>query len=122
MIGMLLEPLSNKILSILKVNTRAFSYRLWQMIRTTIVVFIGMMIFRSHRLLDAWKMFCSIFTWQGIGSLFDGSLFNIGYIPHDFVVLIVGIILIIIGMFIGNYVQRNKYEVKEKLKDLIDRM
>lgn len=36
--------------------------------------------------------------------------------------LIVGIILIIIGMFIGNYVQRNKYDVKEKLKNLIDRM
>lgn len=36
--------------------------------------------------------------------------------------LIVGIILIAIGIFIGNYVQRNKYEVKEKLKNLIDRM
>ncbi len=36
--------------------------------------------------------------------------------------LIVGIILIAIGIFIGNYVQRNKYDVKEKLKDFIDRM
>lgn len=36
--------------------------------------------------------------------------------------LMVGIILIAIGIFVGNYVQRNKYEVKEKLKNLIDRM
>ena len=36
--------------------------------------------------------------------------------------LIVGIILVAIGIFIGNYVQRNKYEVNEKLKNLIDRM
>ncbi len=36
--------------------------------------------------------------------------------------LIIGIILIAIGMFIGNYVQRNKYDVKEKLKKFIDRM
>lgn len=36
--------------------------------------------------------------------------------------LIVGIILIAIGIFVGNYVQKNKYEVKEKLKNLIDRM
>ncbi len=36
--------------------------------------------------------------------------------------LIVGIILVIIGIFIGNYVQRNKYDVKEKLKNFIDRM
>lgn len=36
--------------------------------------------------------------------------------------LIVGIILIALGIFIGNYVQRNKYDVKEKLKSFIDRM
>lgn len=36
--------------------------------------------------------------------------------------LIIGIILVALGMFIGNYVQRNKYDVKEKLKNFIDRM
>ena len=36
--------------------------------------------------------------------------------------LIVGIILIAIGVIIGNYVQKNKYEVKEKLKNFIDRI
>jgi len=36
--------------------------------------------------------------------------------------LIVGIILVAIGIFIGNYVQRNKYDVKEKLKQFIDRI
>ena len=36
--------------------------------------------------------------------------------------LIVGIILIAICAFIGNYVQHNKYEVKEKLKNFIDRV
>lgn len=36
--------------------------------------------------------------------------------------LIVGIILVVLGIFIGNYVQRNKYDVKEKLKQFIDRI
>jgi len=36
--------------------------------------------------------------------------------------LIVGIILVVIGIFVGNYVQRNKYDVKEKLKQFIDRI
>lgn len=36
--------------------------------------------------------------------------------------LIVGIILVALGIFIGNYVQKNKYDVKEKLKSFIDRM
>ena len=36
--------------------------------------------------------------------------------------LMVGILLIVVGIFLGNYVQRNKYDVKEKLKNFIDRM
>jgi len=36
--------------------------------------------------------------------------------------LIIGIILICIGVFIGNYVQHNKSFVKEKLKGFIDKM
>lgn len=36
--------------------------------------------------------------------------------------LIVGILLILAGAFIGNYVQQNKEEVKAKLKKFIDRM
>lgn len=36
--------------------------------------------------------------------------------------LIVGILLILAGAFIGNYVQQNKDEVKGKLKKFIDKM
>ncbi len=36
--------------------------------------------------------------------------------------LIVGILLILAGAFIGNYIQQNKDDVKTKLKKFIDRM
>ena len=36
--------------------------------------------------------------------------------------LIIAIVLIYIGAAIGNYVQQNKYDVKEKLKNFIDRL
>lgn len=36
--------------------------------------------------------------------------------------LIIGIILVIMGIFFGNYIQKNKIDVKEKLKSFIDRM
>ena len=36
--------------------------------------------------------------------------------------LVIGIILISIGIFVGNYVQKNKYDVKEKIKSFIDKM
>ena len=38
---------------------------------------------------------------------------------HD---LILAIVVLILGAFIGNYVQQNKYSVKEKLKNFIDRL
>lgn len=38
---------------------------------------------------------------------------------HD---LILGLVVIVLGAFIGNYVQNNKDFVKTKLKDFIDRM
>lgn len=36
--------------------------------------------------------------------------------------LIIGIILIVIGAFVGNYIQQNKYTVKEKIKNFIDKL
>lgn len=36
--------------------------------------------------------------------------------------LILGIAIIIACAFLGNYIQQNKYEVKEKLKNFIDRV
>ncbi len=36
--------------------------------------------------------------------------------------LIIGAILIFIGAFVGNYIQHNKYDVKEKIKAFIDKL
>ena len=36
--------------------------------------------------------------------------------------VIVGILLILAGSFVGNYIQQNKDEVKEKTKKFIDKM
>ena len=36
--------------------------------------------------------------------------------------LAIGVIVLSFGVFLGNYVQQNKYEVKQKLLDLINRL
>ena len=36
--------------------------------------------------------------------------------------LIIALVVLFIGAMIGNYVQQNKYDVKEKLKNFIDRL
>lgn len=51
-----------------------------------------------------------------------GALIAIIILCTQLYKLIIGIILIVVGIFVGNYIQQNKYDVKEKLKNFIDRM
>ena len=51
-----------------------------------------------------------------------GALIAIILLCTNLYKLIIGIILIVGGMFVGNYIQRNKYEVKEKIKNFVDKM
>lgn len=51
-----------------------------------------------------------------------GALIAIVILCTHLYKLIIGIILIALGIFAGNYVQRNKYEVKEKIKAFLDRI
>ena len=111
LIGMLLEPLGNKLIKTFKINTKCFSYKIWQMLRTTGFVLIGMMIFRSRTLQDAWNMFVSIFTFKDIGMLFQGTLFQIGLKTADFIVIIVGVVI----MFVVSLWQEKGYHIREKI-------
>ncbi|MFR0823215.1 MAG: DUF2273 domain-containing protein [Clostridia bacterium] len=51
-----------------------------------------------------------------------GALIAILLLCTGFYRLIIGIILVFIGIYVGNYVQLNKEDVKEKLKRWIDKM
>lgn len=51
-----------------------------------------------------------------------GAIIAIVILCTNLYKLIIGVILIAVGIFFGNYVQRNKYEVKEKIKSFLDRI
>lgn len=54
------------------------------------------------------------------GATLGGIMALILCFTHIYRVLI-GIVIILAGMFLGNYVQKNKSNVKEKLKEFIDK-
>lgn len=60
-LGMLFEPLFIKILKVLRLDRKQTGYRVFQIVRTFILVNLGMMIFRAVNLHAAWSMFRSIF-------------------------------------------------------------
>lgn len=51
-----------------------------------------------------------------------GGIFGIIVLCTGLLKLVLGIIVLACGVFLGNYVQHNKYEVKQKLLDLINRL
>lgn len=51
-----------------------------------------------------------------------GAIVAILILCTGFYKLIIGLILIGMGIYVGNYIQINKYDVKEKLKNFIDKI
>lgn len=51
-----------------------------------------------------------------------GVLIAIIILATRLYVLIVGVLLVVVAAFIGNYIQQNKDDVKVKLKKFIDKM
>ena len=96
MLGLLFEPLFDKVITKLKINKEAWWYKLIQMTRTTLFVLIGMLIFRAHRLKDAFTMFMSMLNMDNIGMLANKALYSIGIKPKDFMVIAVGVLIMLI--------------------------
>lgn len=67
--------------------------------------------------MDEFKRFMSEYHGAIIGAIISILIICTGLYK-----LMIAVIAIILGIFIGNYVQKNKYTVKEKIKNFIDRM
>ena len=87
MIGILLEPVFKKIISIFKINTEVWSYKFFQAIRTILIVCFGMFLFR----VDSFKQMGLM-----IHSNASASLFSLGLKKLDFALLMVGILVMLV--------------------------
>lgn len=111
MLGLLFEPVFKKVIEKLKINTEAKWYKGIQMIRTTIFVLIGMLIFRSKDLISAFNIFKSIFNMDNINMIFTRKLFNIGIHTKDFLIIGIGVIIL---LFVG-IMQEKGIKIREKI-------
>ena len=92
--GRLIEPIAEKINKKLHINSKNFAYRLMQMIRTTILVFIGELFFRANTLNDGFQMFSMMVSKFSLNLISDGTIFELGIDSKDFI--IVGIMTLVI--------------------------
>lgn len=85
MIGLLLKPLFDYILNKIKINKRILD--IFRIIRTSIIVIIGMTLFRANTLNDFFYMIQSIFK-------SSNGLLNFGLVKIDFIILLFANLLI----------------------------
>lgn len=99
-LGILLEPLFVYILSFSHISRDMVWYHRFQIVRTFLLVNIGMLIFRAKDLSTAFSMFCSMFRSYHFKTPFFQWIFKVGGLRKlDLILIIMSIVaLIFIGL------------------------
>lgn len=110
-IGDLLKPIRNKIETIFKVNTTCFSYRLFNIIITFILVDFAWIFFRAPDINTAIIMIKQMFSVWNPWIFFDNSLYDMGLDRKDFWILCFSIII----LWVVSFMQERGIKIREEL-------
>ena len=110
MLGLLFEPLFVKIINALHINRKSKPYFVFQVIRTFLLVNLGMLIFRANTLFDAWYALCAIFS-KFNGDIFATSVLSYKLHIYDFVVIAIGAVT----LFIVGVLQEKGHHLRDEI-------
>ena len=104
-LGMICEPLFKKLYVAWKINPDGKVLNVLRHIRTLLIIFIGETIFGATSLPNAWITLTSVFKpWSG-------SIFSLGLDYKEFIVAIVGIVII----FVVDFIKEKGVDIRESL-------
>lgn len=109
--GSMIEPTAIKMAEKLHIQRNCTPYRLFQVVRTTILVCIGELFFRANTLSSGIAMFKKIVTDFTFATLRDGTLFILGMDGYDYLVIFLTLILI----FIVSSLQEKGIEIRQSI-------
>ena len=112
MLGRLTDPLSKKILGKLKIDSKKNGYKVFQVIRTTILVFIGELFFRANGLKAGLAMFKIMITRFSLKTIAEG-LFNLGLDSKDLIIVLIFSIVIIVV----NTLKEKGFDIRKSIAD-----
>ena len=95
------------------INTETFSYKLFQIFRTTILLFISRIIVKAPSLKEAGQMIKAMFTSFDLDFLFglDGKIYDYGVNEKEMTIVIISILaLLVVGIL-----QENGIKIRETL-------
>ena len=96
LMGNIVEPVAKKIRKLPYINPNAFIYRLFQMIRTSILVVIGELFFRGHGLKSGLIMFKMMLTDFSFAHFNIESMEALGIDAHDIGIVCVAVAIVLV--------------------------
>lgn len=97
--GVALEPIRNRIIKYTHLNEHAFYYRVPQVLKTWLIIFVGELFFRANGLAAGFRMFRSMFRNFEMQKLWDGTLLTFGLDQADYYAIIAGCMVVaVVGM------------------------
>ena len=111
LIGNLIQPLVKKVNEKLHINSKKFLYRLMQIIRTTLLVFVGELFFRAEGLKAGMRMFKKMITEFSFSHISSGKLFEMGIDSKD--LMLVGFTMLVI--FVISLLKEKKINIRESI-------
>ena len=116
--ALLLEPLFIKLKQKLHITDKNKLFYIFQIVRTSIIVLIGRYITRAPRLLAVFDMARITFTNFNLSNIFDGTMMNFGITVMDYIVIIIGTIVMLAMEALEEYGIGTK-KLVEKQKTII---
>ena len=92
----ILQPLIIKICHKLKINRNSKLYKFGQMLKTSLLVVIGEMIFRANGFREALKMLKLMVTNFSFKAVQTGNIFHYGLDRHDLAIVVLVVILVLV--------------------------
>jgi len=114
MVGMFLEPLFKKFCGALHINRTSNAFKLFQMLRTFVIVNIGMLIFRADTLSQAVRMGVSIVANPNIKAIMPGSGNGLGLDLYDYAILLLGTVIV----FVAGVVRERDIDIRTKILNM----
>ena len=114
MLGLFFEPLSDKFCKAVKINRKSKVFGVFQMLRTFVIVNLGMLIFRADGLRRVIYMVKKIILNQDFSVLKIGADNGLGLDLKDYMIIVLGTFVI----FIVGVINEKDICIREKIMSL----
>ena len=96
LLGRIIEPLVKKVNNKLHIDNKNFLYIIMQMLRTTILVFVGELFFRAKGLKAGIDMFTNMVSNFSLEQITNGTVLKLGVDIHDFIIIAITVLVIFV--------------------------